>query len=192
MHHEEHSDHRHDAALTVVAGRGCGWLGRIAPASSAGRISRHHSRPSASPARRHRLESGTLDLRRPIHRLSSRPRHERTCIGIGGDPLIRTSFIDALSLLRLTETEAVVAIGEIGGSAERRSRGVHPGVSEAVVGFIAGPDRAAGPSHGPRRRHHRRRKGTAAEKMQALTAAGVRVVKSPADMGRAVVDALRG
>ena len=105
-------------------------------------------------------KSGTLTYE-AIHQLTQMGHGQSTCIGIGGDPLIGTSFIDALTLFAADDdTDAVIMIGEIGGNAEEDAAAwIQTGFTKPVVGFIAGPDRAAGPPDGPRRRDHRGWKG---------------------------------
>ncbi len=137
-------------------------------------------------------KSGTLTYE-AIHQLTRLGLGQTTCIGIGGDPLIGTSFIDALALFAGdAATEAVVMIGEIGGTAEEEAAAyISRSFKKPVVGFIAGQTAPPGRRMGHAGAIIAGGKGTAAEKMAALTAAGVRVVKSPAEIGAAVQGALR-
>ena len=136
-------------------------------------------------------KSGTLTYE-AIHQLTSLGLGQTTCIGIGGDPLIGTTFIDTLRLFEedLT-TEAVVLIGEIGGTAEEEAaRFITDHVSKPVVGFIAGRTAPPGRRMGHAGAIISGGKGTAEEKMAALSSAGVTVVQSPSDIGSAVASAL--
>jgi succinyl-CoA synthetase alpha subunit len=136
-------------------------------------------------------KSGTLTYE-AIHQLTKLGLGQTTCIGIGGDPLIGTSFIDALSLFAADpQTEAVVMIGEIGGNAEQDAAAwIQRHFRKPVVGFIAGQTAPPGRRMGHAGAIIAGGKGTAAEKMEALASAGVRVVKSPADIGSAVQELL--
>ena len=136
-------------------------------------------------------KSGTLTYE-AIHQLSKLGLGQTTCIGIGGDPLIGTSFIDALTLFANdAATEAVVMIGEIGGTAEEEAAAfMSRSFRKPVVGFIAGQTAPPGRRMGHAGAIIAGGTGTAAEKMTALTTAGVHVVKSPAEIGSAVKQAL--
>ncbi len=127
--------------------------------------------------------SGTLTYE-IIHQLSTQDFGQSTCVGIGGDPIIGTSFIHCLSAFQADpETEAVVLIGEIGGTDEQlAAEFVKGGMTKPVVGFIAGQTAPPGRRMGHAGAIIAGSSGTAAEKMQALAAAGISVMKRPADV----------
>ena len=135
--------------------------------------------------------SGTLTYE-AVGQLTALGIGQSTCIGIGGDPINGTSHIDALKLFNDDpDTHAVVMIGEIGGSAEEDAAAwVKANMKKPVVAFIAGQTAPPGRRMGHAGAIISGGKGTAAEKMKALEAAGITVVQSPADMGKAMAKRL--
>ncbi len=135
--------------------------------------------------------SGTLTYE-AVHQLTQRGIGQSTAIGIGGDPIIGTTHVDALKLLNADpETEAIILIGEIGGTAEEAAAEyVKQHVKKPVVGFIAGQTAPPGRRMGHAGAIISGGQGTAADKMKALTAAGIHVVQSPALIGETMAKAL--
>ncbi|MBC7911985.1 MAG: succinate--CoA ligase subunit alpha [Pyrinomonadaceae bacterium] len=135
--------------------------------------------------------SGTLTYE-AVGQLTALGLGQSTAIGIGGDPIVGTTHTDALALFQADdETDAIVMIGEIGGTAEEEAAAfAKANVTKPIVAFIAGQTAPPGRRMGHAGAIIAGGKGTAAEKMQALEAAGIRVVKSPADIGSAINDAL--
>jgi succinyl-CoA synthetase alpha subunit len=135
--------------------------------------------------------SGTLTYE-AVGQLTALGLGQSTAIGIGGDPVVGTTHTDALALFEAdAETEGIVMIGEIGGTAEEDAAAyAKEHVTKPIVAFIAGQTAPPGRRMGHAGAIIAGGKGTAAEKMSALEAAGIRVVHSPADIGTAMRDAL--
>jgi succinyl-CoA synthetase alpha subunit len=132
-------------------------------------------------------KSGTLTYE-AVHQVTNEGLGQSTCVGIGGDPINGTNFIDVLSAFQADPgTEAIIMIGEIGGTAEEEAAAyVKAHVSKPVVGFVAGMTAPKGKRMGHAGAVISGGKGTAGEKIAAFKAAGISVADTPADMGRTV------
>ena len=132
-------------------------------------------------------KSGTLTYE-TVGQLSARKIGQSTCVGIGGDPIIGSTFIDILALFEADrDTDVVVMIGEIGGTAEEEAAAfVKNRMSKPVVGFIAGQTAPKGKRMGHAGAIIAGGKGTAAEKIAAMEAAGITMAPSPAEIGETV------
>jgi len=135
--------------------------------------------------------SGTLTYE-AVGQLTALGMGQSSAIGIGGDPIVGTTHVDALRLFQADdETAGIVMIGEIGGTAEEEAAAfAKENVTKPIVAFIAGQTAPPGRRMGHAGAIIAGGKGTAAEKMKALADAGIHVVKSPADIGQAMKEAL--
>jgi len=136
--------------------------------------------------------SGTLTYE-AVDQLTKLGIGQSTCIGIGGDPIIGTSFLDAIQFFNDDpDTHAIILIGEIGGNAEERAaEWIKANVKKPVVGFIAGQTAPPGRRMGHAGAIISGGQGTAKDKYAAMAAAGIRCVETPADMGSTVAVALK-
>jgi hypothetical protein len=189
LHHRGHPDARHDARADLPAAADAAHRAELPGPHLAGQAKAGII--PATSAKEGRVgivsKSGTLTYE-AIHQLTKLGLGQTTCIGIGGDPLIGTSFIDALSCSPPTRDRGVVMIGEIGGTAEEEAAAyIKAHFKKPVVGFIAGQTAPPGRRMGHAGADHRGRQGHGGREDGGAAEAGVNVVKSPAD----IIGALR-
>jgi succinyl-CoA synthetase alpha subunit len=136
--------------------------------------------------------SGTLTYE-AVDQLTRLGIGQSTCIGIGGDPIIGTSFLDAIKMFNEdSQTQAIILIGEIGGNAEETAAAfIKSNVKKPVIGFIAGQTAPPGRRMGHAGAIISGGQGTAKDKYAAMSAAGIRCVETPADLGSTVAAALK-
>jgi succinyl-CoA synthetase alpha subunit len=136
--------------------------------------------------------SGTLTYE-AVHQLTQLGIGQSTCIGIGGDPIIGTTFLDAIQFFNDDpDTHAMILIGEIGGNAEERaSEWIKANVKKPVVGFVAGQTAPPGRRMGHAGAIISGGQGTAKDKYAAMAAAGIHTVETPADLGSALAAAMK-
>jgi succinyl-CoA synthetase alpha subunit len=136
--------------------------------------------------------SGTLTYE-AVDQLTRLGIGQSTCIGIGGDPIIGTTFLDAIRLFNEDpDTQAIVMIGEIGGNAEQQAAEyIQQSVKKPVVGFVAGQTAPPGRRMGHAGAIISGGSGTAAEKYEAMAAAGIHTVKSPAEIGQTLAAVIK-